>query len=62
VTIGSPVAPSLIPDGFFGLHFFKEEQESYFMYEKDRGEMPIERSRRWFNPAIVAGMAIGDLK
>jgi len=36
---------AVIPDGFFGLHFFKEEQESYFMYEKDRGEMPIERRK-----------------
>ena len=35
----------MLPDGFFGLHFFKEEQESYFMYEKDRGEMPIERRK-----------------
>ena len=36
---------AVLPDGFFGLHFFKEEQESYFMYEKDRGEMPIERRK-----------------
>lgn len=36
---------AVIPDGFFGLRFLKEEQESYFMYEKDRGEMPIERRK-----------------
>jgi hypothetical protein len=36
---------AVLPDGFFGLHFLKEEQESYFMYEKDRGEMPIERRK-----------------
>ena len=36
---------AVLPDGFFGLHFVKEEQESYFMYEKDRGEMPIERRK-----------------
>lgn len=27
---------AVLPDGFFGLHFFEGEQESYFMYEKDR--------------------------
>jgi hypothetical protein len=33
----------VIPDGFFGLHFIADEMESYFMYEKDRGEMPVMR-------------------
>jgi hypothetical protein len=36
---------AVLPDGFFGLHFLEEEQESYFMYEKDRGEMPVERRK-----------------
>ena len=36
---------AVVPDGFFGLRFLEEEQESYFMYEKDRGEMPIERRK-----------------
>lgn len=33
---------SVIPDAFFGLRF-NDEEESYFMLELDRGEMPIER-------------------
>jgi hypothetical protein len=36
---------AVITDGFFGLHFLEDEQESYFMYEKDGGEMPIERRK-----------------
>ena len=44
---------AVLPDGFFGLHFFEEEQESYFMYEKDRGEMPIER-RKNLNGTYIA--------
>jgi hypothetical protein len=34
---------AVIPDGFFGLRFMPEEHEAYFMYEKDRGEMPVVR-------------------
>jgi DNA-binding transcriptional ArsR family regulator len=33
---------SVIPDALFGLRFYDEE-ESYFMLEIDRGEMPVER-------------------
>jgi hypothetical protein len=32
----------VIPDAVFGLRF-NDEEESYFMLEIDRGEMPIER-------------------
>ena len=42
---GAQKKNAVLPDGFFGLHFFAGEQESYFMYEKDRGEMPIERRK-----------------
>ncbi len=33
---------SVVPDALFGLRF-NDEQESYFMLEVDRGEMPVER-------------------
>src|ERR1700674_2505692 len=33
---------AIIPDALFGLRF-NDEQESYFMLEIDRGEMPVER-------------------
>jgi hypothetical protein len=33
---------AVIPDALFGLRF-NEEEESYFMLEIDRGEMPVER-------------------
>jgi hypothetical protein len=36
-------ARSVDPDEFFGLRFRETEEESYFMYECDRGEMPVER-------------------
>jgi DNA-binding MarR family transcriptional regulator len=36
-------AHSVDPDEFFGLRFRETEEESYFMYECDRGEMPVER-------------------
>jgi hypothetical protein len=36
-------AYSVDPDEFFGLRFRKTEEESYFMFECDRGEMPVER-------------------
>jgi hypothetical protein len=32
----------VVPDALLGLRF-KEEEESYFMLEIDRGEMPIDR-------------------
>jgi hypothetical protein len=44
---------AVIPDGFFGLHFVQEEHESYFMYEKDRGEMPVERYKNQFGTCIA---------
>jgi hypothetical protein len=33
---------AVMPDAVFGLRF-NDEEESYFMLEIDRGEMPIER-------------------
>lgn len=33
---------AVVPDALFGLRF-NEEEESYFMLEIDRGEMPVER-------------------
>jgi hypothetical protein len=36
-------AHSVDPDEFFGLRFRETEEESYFMFECDRGEMPVER-------------------
>ena len=30
----------------FGLRFYENEEESYFMFERDRGEMPVERHSR----------------
>lgn len=39
-------AYSVDPDELFGLRFFESEEESYFMFELDRGEMPIERHSR----------------
>jgi hypothetical protein len=35
---------AVIPDALFGLRF-NDEEESYFMLEIDRGEMPVERYR-----------------
>jgi hypothetical protein len=40
---GMQRAHSVDPDEFFGLRFRETEEESYFMYECDRGEMPVER-------------------
>jgi hypothetical protein len=37
---------SVDPDEVFGLRFFASEEESYFMFERDRGEMPVERHSR----------------
>lgn len=37
---------SVDPDELFGLRFFDTEEESYFMFERDRGEMPVERRSR----------------
>jgi hypothetical protein len=34
----------VVPDAVFGLRF-NEEEESYFMLELDRGEMPVERQK-----------------
>jgi Replication-relaxation len=36
---------AVVPDALFGLRFNNEEEESYFMLEIDRGEMPVERYR-----------------
>lgn len=37
---------SVDPDEVFGLRFINTEEESYFMFERDRGEMPVERHSR----------------
>jgi Replication-relaxation len=36
---------SVDPDELFGLRVTATKQESYFMFERDRGEMPVERYR-----------------
>ena len=36
---------SVDPDEIFGLRFLKTEEESYFLFELDRGEMPVTRLR-----------------
>ena len=36
---------SVDPDEMFGLRFLKTEEESYFLFELDRGEMPVTRLR-----------------
>ena len=36
---------SVDPDELFGLRFAQGEQESYFMFERDRGEMPVTRHK-----------------
>ncbi len=36
---------SVDPDEMFGLRFSKSEEESYFLFELDRGEMPVVRLR-----------------
>jgi hypothetical protein len=37
---------SVDPDEVFGLRFFAAEEESYFCFELDRGEMPVQRHSR----------------
>lgn len=37
---------SVDPDEVFGLQFLGTDEESYFMFERDRGEMPIKRYSR----------------
>lgn len=37
---------SVDPDELFGLRFLATEEESYFMFERDRGEMPVQRRSR----------------
>ena len=44
---------AVIPDGFFGLHFVSEGEESYFMYEKDRGEMPVLRFKNLYGTYVA---------
>jgi hypothetical protein len=36
---------SVDPDEMFGLRFFETEEESYFLFERDRGEMPVHRRK-----------------
>jgi Replication-relaxation len=42
----------VMPDGFFGLHFLSDQTEAYFMYEKDRGEMPITRYKNMYGTYV----------
>jgi Replication-relaxation len=37
---------SVDPDEVFGLRFHSSEEESYFLFELDRGEMPVQRHSR----------------
>jgi len=48
---------AVIPDGLFGLRFLAEGEESYFMYEKDRGEMPVTRYRNQYGTYFAKKMA-----
>jgi hypothetical protein len=36
---------SVDPDELFGLRFLETEEESYFLFERDRGEMPVHRRK-----------------
>jgi hypothetical protein len=36
---------SVDPDEMFGLRFLESEEESYFLFERDRGEMPVHRRK-----------------
>jgi protein involved in plasmid replication-relaxation len=54
---GSPRRCTVIPDGFFGVRFEAEGEESYFMYEKDRGEMPVTRYRNQYGTYFAKKMA-----
>ena len=44
---------AVVPDGFFGIRFDAEAEESYFMYEKDRGEMPVNRFRNQYGTYVA---------
>ena len=51
-------ALSVDPDELFGLRFLNTEEETYFMFERDRGEMPIERHRNIHQTHFAKKMAI----
>ncbi|UPJ50373.1 replication-relaxation family protein [Bradyrhizobium sp. 200] len=55
---GTPRRCTVIPDGFFGLRFEAEGEESYFMYEKDRGEMPVTRFRNQYGTYVAKKLHI----
>jgi hypothetical protein len=42
---GTLVQHSADPDELFGLRSIESEEESYFMFELDRGEMPVQRRK-----------------
>jgi hypothetical protein len=46
---------AVIPDGLFGLHFSNDD-ESYFMLEIDRGEMPVERYKSQYRTYFAKKM------
>jgi hypothetical protein len=43
--LGGEQKNAALSDGFSGVRSVEEKQENYFMYAKDRGEMPIERCK-----------------
>ncbi|MBR1226898.1 replication-relaxation family protein [Bradyrhizobium sp. AUGA SZCCT0176] len=55
---GSSRRCTVIPDGFFGLRFAAAGEESYFMYEKDRGEMPVTRFRTQYGTYVAKKLHI----
>jgi hypothetical protein len=42
---GTLVQHSADPDEMFGLRSVETDEESYFMFERDRGEMPVQRRK-----------------
>jgi hypothetical protein len=46
---------AVIPDALFGLRF-NDEEESYFMLEIDRGEMPVERYKNMYRTYFAKKM------
>jgi protein involved in plasmid replication-relaxation len=56
VRLGSVLRKNaVVPDALFGLRF-NDEEESYFMVEVDRGEMPIERYKNLYQTYFAKKM------
>ena len=47
---GALMQHSADPDEMFGLRSFETDEESYFMFERDRGEMPVIGARARIKP------------